>query len=169
MRFIQRSALKNALAMAAFWMALLGVLYLGFAQVEKHRAKQFQSYALATGELLIPRQPNGHFEVPGEVNHQPVMFLVDTGASHVSVSRSLAEEAGLPSGSPIRLQSANGTLSGELVRNVPVRVGHLVLNQTTVAVGLVGVKTNEALLGQGFLKNFDVEMRRDEMVLRPRP
>jgi aspartyl protease family protein len=55
-----------------------------------------------------------------------------------------------------------------LVRNVPVRAGHLVLNDTTVTVGLAGMHPEQALLGQAFLKHFDIEIRRDEMVLRPR-
>jgi aspartyl protease family protein len=55
------------------------------------------------------------------------------------------------------------------VRSVPVRAGHLVLNDTSVTVGLSGMPPEQALLGQAFLKHFDVEIRRDEMVLRQRP
>jgi aspartyl protease family protein len=36
-------------------------------------------------------------------------------------------------------------------------------------VGLAGLPHNQALLGQAFLKHFDIEIRRDEMVLRSRP
>jgi aspartyl protease family protein len=98
-----------------------------------------------------------------------VTFLVDTGASHVSVSQSLATQAGLPAGHDITLNTANGQRPGQLVRGVPVRAGHLVLNDTSITVGLSGLNPEQALLGQAFLKNFDVEIRRDEMVLRPRP
>ena len=52
---------------------------------------------------------------------------------------------------------------------VPVRAGHLVLNDASVTVGLTGMPPEQALLGQAFLKHFDVEIRRDEMVLRQRP
>jgi aspartyl protease family protein len=50
-----------------------------------------------------------------------------------------------------------------------VRAGHLALNDTSITVGLSGLQPNQALLGQAFLKHFDVEIRRDEMVLRQRP
>jgi aspartyl protease family protein len=56
-----------------------------------------------------------------------------------------------------------------LVRSVPVRAGHLAFNEASVSVGLVGMPPEQALLGQSFLKHFDVEIGRDAMVLRPRP
>jgi aspartyl protease family protein len=55
------------------------------------------------------------------------------------------------------------------VRGVPVRAGTLAFNQASVTVGLVGLPPDQALLGQSFLKHFDVEIGRDQMVLRPRP
>ena len=77
-------------------------------------------------------------------------------------------QAGLPEGQSITLHTANGQRPGQLVRSVPVRAGHLVMNDTSVTVGLTGMPPEQALLGQAFLKHFDVEIRRDEMVLRQR-
>jgi aspartyl protease family protein len=144
-------------------------LYVVFERIEHKRQASFKPYALTSGELVIPRQLDGHFHVMGEVNRQPVSFLVDTGASHVSVSDALAAQAGLPEGQAITLSTANGERPGQLVRSVPVRAGHLVLNDTTVIVGLVGLPPDQALLGQAFLKHFDIEINSDKMVLRPRP
>ncbi len=166
---LHTTARLGALAIAAVWLAVAGVLYLVFAHIEDQRQASLKPYALSSGELVIPRQRDGHFHVDGEVNHQPVRFLVDTGASHVSVSQALATQAGLPPGQSITLNTANGQRPGQLVRNVPVRVGPLVLNDTSVTVGLSGLPAEQALLGQAFLKHFDVEIRRDEMVLRQRP
>jgi aspartyl protease family protein len=166
---LQKTTFYGSLGMAAVWLALAGVLYVVFERIEHQRQASFKPYALSTGELVIPRQRDGHFHVLGEVNRQPVSFLVDTGASHVSVSDALAEQAELPEGQAITLSTANGERPGQLVRGVPVRAGHLVLNDTTVVVGLVGLPPDQALLGQAFLKHFDIEIRRDEMVLRSRP
>ena len=165
---IQKTARLGALAIAAVWLAVAGVLYLVFDQIEQKRQASLKPYALSSGDLVIPRQRDGHFHVEGEVNCQPVRFLVDTGASHVSVSQALATQAGLPEGQNITLHTANGQRPGQLVRSVPVRAGHLVMNDTSVIVGLTGMPTEQALLGQAFLKHFDVEIRRDEMVLRQR-
>ena len=165
---IQKTAQLGALAIAAVWLAVAGVLYLVFDRIEHNRQASLKPYALDSGDLVIPRQRDGHFHVEGEVNRQPVRFLVDTGASHVSVSQALATQAGLPAGQSITLHTANGPRQGQLVRSVPVRVGNLVLNDTSVAVGLSGLEPEQALLGQAFLRHFDVEIRRDEMVLRQR-
>ena len=165
---IQKTAQLGALAIAAVWLAVAGVLYLVFDRIEHNRQASLKPYALDSGDLVIPRQRDGHFHVEGEVNRQPVRFLVDTGASHVSVSQALATLAGLPAGQSITLHTANGPRQGQLVRSVPVRVGNLVLNDTSVAVGLSGLEPQQALLGQAFLRHFDVEIRRDEMVLRQR-
>jgi aspartyl protease family protein len=166
---LQKTNFYGSLGMLAVWLALAGVLYIVFERIEHQRQASFKPYALSTGELVIPRQRDGHFHVLGEVNRQPVSFLVDTGASHVSVSEALAAQAGLPKGQAITLSTANGERPGQLVRSVPVRAGHLALNDTTVIVGLVGLPPDQALLGQAFLKHFDIEINSKEMVLRPRP
>jgi len=166
---IHKTARFGAIAIAAVWLAIAGVLYLGFEYVERSRQAKLQPYTRGSGELVLPRQRDGHFYVQGEVNRQPVRFLVDTGASHVAVSHALAEQAGLPAGTAITLNTANGQRAGQLVRGVPVRAGDLVLNDASVSVGLSGMAPDQALLGQSFLKQFDVEISREAMVLRRRP
>jgi len=166
---IQQTTRLGALAITAVWLAVAGALYLVFDRIEQNRQARLKPYALSSGDLVIPRQRDGHFHVEGEVNRQPVRFLVDTGASHVSVSQALAQQAQLPAGQDIVLNTANGQRPGQLVQRVPVRAGHLVVNAASVAVGLSGLEPEQALLGQTFLKHFDVEIRRDEMILRHRP
>ena len=166
---IQQTTRLGALAIAAVWLVVAGALYLGFEYVEQGRQAKLQPYTSGSGHLVIPRQRDGHFHVRGEVNRHPVNFLVDTGATHVSVSQALADKAGLPPGTAITLNTANGQRAGQLVRGVPVRAGDLVLNAASVSVGLSGMAPEQALLGQSFLKQFDVEIGRDAMVLRRRP
>ena len=168
MSSIHQKVRAGAFIIAASWLAVAALLYFVFDHFEQNRKASLKPYASSTGDLVIPRQREGHFHVEGEVNRQPVTFLVDTGASHVSISQALAEQAQLPAGQKITLSTANGQLPGELVRGVPVRAGHLVLNDATITVGLSGLRPEQALLGQAFLRNFDVEIRRDDMVLHQR-
>jgi aspartyl protease family protein len=164
----QRTARRGAISMALFWALLAGVLFAVFKWLEERERAPLQPYTTDNGELVIPRHRDGHFYVPGEVNRVPVQFLVDTGASAVSISDDQAQQARLPQGRPITLQTANGERPGRIMHNIPVRVGPLSFNQTTVVTGLVGLPANQALLGQSFLRQFDVQLRQHDMVLRPR-
>lgn len=159
---------RNTLAMLVFWLSAAALLYLVFQWFDTRERARLQPYVSSQGEFVIPRSPDGHFYAAGEVNHQPVRFLVDTGASAVAVSESLAELAGLPRGSRIRIGTAAGERPGRLVRDVPVRVGPLSHNETSVTVGLQAGAPRDALLGQSFLRHFDLRIEADRMVLQAR-
>ena len=118
--------------------------------------------------MVIPRSRDGHFYVRGEVNHEPVTFLVDTGASSVAISSRLARAARLPEGRPITLSTAGGTREGRLVHGVPVKAGPLARNDVTVTTGLDMGGDDGALLGQSFLRQFDVRIEANRLLLRSR-
>lgn len=159
---------RSTLALLAFWLLLAGALWWGFSWWEGRQRAALQPYQLSSGELLIPRSPDGHFYVDGEINHQPVTFLVDTGASSVAISSRVARAAGLPEGRPVSVSTANGTRQARLVHGVPVRVGPLVHNDVSVTTGLDMGDGSGALLGQSFLRHFDVRIDGSRMLLHPR-
>ena len=167
-RSVRRTALRGAFGVIAFWLVLMTVLYGVFSYTEKERQARFAPHFLASGELVIPRGRDGHFRVPGAVNGHPVQFLVDTGASLVTVSEGFARAAGLHGGIAVRFSTANGELPGRVLREVPVEAGGMSPGGVRVAVGLIGHDDAMALLGQSFLSRFDIAIGRNEMVLRTR-
>lgn len=94
--------------------------------------------------------------------------MVDTGASSVAISTQVARAARLPEGRPVTLSTANGTREARLVHGVPVKVGPLAHNDVSVTTGLDLGDPQAALLGQSFLRHFDVQIASDRLVLRPR-
>jgi predicted aspartyl protease len=46
-------------------------------------------------ELWISSMGDGHFYIIAEVNGTPIMFLADTGASHIVLSPADAEKLGI--------------------------------------------------------------------------
>ncbi len=150
------------LGIVVFWLVILGMVYGGMQQVLKPR----QMTVSVTGDITIPRARDGHFYVTGLVAHQPVVFLVDTGASLVTVSQELADAAGLGPGQPTRFQTANGTIEGHIVSDVSVAIGGATVSGIKVAVGLVGAGNDKALLGQSFLSKFRITLTRDAMLLQ---
>jgi aspartyl protease family protein len=150
------------LGIVLFWLVLMGAVYGGIQQVMKPR----QVTVSVAGDITIPRARDGHFYVTGLVANQPVVFLVDTGASLVTVSQAFADAAGLGPGQPTRFNTANGTIEGHIVPNVPVSIGGASVSGVKVAVGLVGTGPDKALLGQSFLSKFRITLTRDAMLLQ---
>ncbi|THU03804.1 TIGR02281 family clan AA aspartic protease [Lampropedia puyangensis] len=124
--------------------------------------------AAGQGELQLPRHRDGHFYVDGAINGVPVQFMVDTGASLVSVSDAVAQEAGLQGGRSARFSTAGGTRQGRIVASDTLRLAGFTLQGVEVGTGLNVGSSNQALLGQNVLRHFDMQIERDRMVLRPR-
>lgn len=150
--------------MLLFWFAVMGLVY----GLMTYYLKPKQAQVQANGDLVIPRAQDGHFYTPGSINGREVVFLVDTGASLVSVSEPLAQAAGITGGVPTTFHTANGERSGRVVEGVTVSVGPLRVNNVKVGVGLSLGDDSQALLGQSFLSKFDVSLGQNQMVLRAR-
>ena len=149
-------------AAALVWLVLMGLVYVYFESYSRPAASQ-----LGHGELRIPRAPDGHFYVDGSVNGTPVRFLIDTGASSVSLSQALAQRIGLQGGRAAEFSTAGGTASGEFFSDVSIRIANLHVDGLRVAV--LPTMGAEALLGQNFLRHVDVLIRDDALLLRARP
>lgn len=147
-----------------FWMLAMAVMYLAM----QHFLKPSRAQVMEDGSVRIERGMDGHFRVRGYVNDQPVMFMVDTGATSVSITDALATSAGLEGGEKVRFRTANGEREGRMVTADVVRVASLSVRNVRVGTGYTGEDSDDALLGQNFLRFFDVQMSGDEMLLSPR-
>src|SRR5450830_1584763 len=152
------------LAIMVFWIAVMGLLYAVMTQYLKPKPVLVS----ASGSLVIPRARDGHFYASGTVNGKPVNFLVDTGASLVTVSEQFARSAGFSAGVPTTFQTANGALPGRIVSDIPITLGPMNVSGMKVGVGLAGAEVGDALLGQSFLSKFEIVLSRDPMTLRQR-
>jgi aspartyl protease family protein len=150
--------------MMIFWCVVMGLLYLAMT----HYLKPKQAQVLANGDLVIQRSTDGHFYTLGTVNGQQAKFMVDTGASLVSVSDAFAQRASLRGGRPATFNTANGSQPGRIVDGVGIAIGPVSVSNVRVGVGLRMGDDDAALLGQSFLSKFDITMRKDLMVLRAR-
>lgn len=146
------------------WIGLFAIAYLFFASAQAPKVAMVNADS-AEKEIIIPRSIDGHYYVQGKINGYPVEFMVDTGASIVSISYELARAIHLPPGIPANFSTAGGNMIGEMVSSVDIEIGNIRLNELSVSVGIQG---KIALLGQNFLRRIDMIQSNDKMILRVR-
>jgi clan AA aspartic protease (TIGR02281 family) len=107
--------------------------------------------------------------VPAALNGQSIgYFILDTGATFTSISRSAAEKLGVAtSSSTVRLITANGAIQAPLALLDEVEVGGAVARHVaTVVYDLPNVPPNVVgLLGLSFLERFRVNLNLSAGVL----
>lgn len=110
----------------------------------------------------------GHFLAEGSINGNAVRFMVDTGATAVSLGLSDAQRLGisLRGGQPIRMQTANGIVQGYRVLLDRVRVGNVEVYGVEAAIG--GPSLPYVLLGNSFLTRFHMTRDHELMTLEKR-
>jgi len=123
----------------------------------------------AAETVSITADTLGHFTADGQVNGQPMRFVVDTGASLVSIPVSEAQRLSLEyqKGQKARMNTANGATTGYLVKLDTVKVGGVTLHGVD-AVVIEGTGFGSPLLGMSFLNRMNMKREGDIMTLTRR-
>jgi aspartyl protease family protein len=111
----------------------------------------------------------GHFVTDGSVNGLPVRFMVDTGATLVSLSESDAARLGINfrNGRRVPFNTANGVVAAHIVSLNKVKVGDVEVFGVDAAI--VPAALPVALLGNSFLNRFQMRRENDTLTLERRP
>jgi aspartyl protease family protein len=163
---IQRTGKRMAWLAA---LALLGVLWLVFDGALDRRDNPNAQLAVTPGaatELVLQRNRQGHYVAPGEINGAPVTFLLDTGATLVSVPAHLADALQLQRGMAGQSMTANGTVTVYATRIDSLALGPFVVRDVAGALN-PGMRDDIVLLGMSVLKNLEFTQRGDTLILRP--
>lgn len=150
------------------WLLVLGILSWYFGRVETARYNPNQtvsSVSVAGGtQVTLERNAFGHYVATGEINNQPVTFLVDTGATHVAIPMHLKEKLGLEQGIGVPINTANGRTTAYLTRIPELTLGNLRFYD--VQGGLTrGMEGDEVLLGMSVLKELTITQKGKVMIL----
>jgi len=122
--------------------------------------------ASSSQSATLTADPRGHFVADGQINGAAMRFLVDTGATTISLSSADAARLGIDyrKGQPGLMGTANGTVVAYRVKLDTVRVGDIVVNNVDAAV-LEGNPMPFALLGMSFLNRMEMKREGQTMVL----
>ncbi len=125
-----------------------------------------------SSELLvrIPANAQGLYRVAGKINGSPVVFLVDTGATHIAMSSVQAEYLGLFNQSNHESKqaiTAAGVMKTDRIQLEQVKVGAIIVNQLE-AVIVEGEYPLDILLGMNFLSHVEIHHEGNLLELRQR-
>lgn len=142
------------------WVVLIGLMTWFAHQWYERSANPNQNLSsnLIDGQTAIELKANrnGHYVATGLINGKEVVFLLDTGATSVSVPAAVASRIGLRGEYPQQVRTANGTITVQTTLLESVTLGGLNLQRVQGHIN-PGMQGEEVLLGMSFLRYFDLK------------
>jgi aspartyl protease family protein len=153
----------------AMWVLVLGLLTLFFSDVldKQHNPNQQIASVQRGGqqEIVLQRNKYGHYVASGMINQQPVVFMLDTGATDISIPAKVAKRLGLQRGRAVTYQTANGPAINYATELDSVSLGSITLYNLAASIN-PNVDHDEILLGMSFLKHVEFSQKGNSLTLR---
>lgn len=151
------------------WLAALLLLTLWFDDLLMERINPNstpQSMRTQSGvEVSLKQNAMGHYITTGKINGHKVIFLLDTGATDVSVPAHLANKLGLRPGMSARSMTANGVVTVHNTRINTLSIGDILLRNVEGNLN-PGMGGDEILLGMSALKQLEFSHKDGWLTLR---
>ncbi|MBU1424505.1 MAG: TIGR02281 family clan AA aspartic protease [Gammaproteobacteria bacterium] len=112
--------------------------------------------------LVIGQGNGGHYFIDGAVNDSYVNFVIDTGATTVSLPLATASNAGVKCKKVAMMNTGNGVTQGCSATIQKLKFGHFTLRYVDA---VVMPNLSQPLLGMNVLKQFRVEQDNGQMRL----
>ena len=152
----------------AAWVLLLVLLTLFFNdRLDKQNNPNQQLSAVSADGIpgvTLQRNRFGHYVATGAINGKPVEFMLDTGATDVSIPVKLADRLGLQRGRASVYQTANGPITAWQTSLDEIRLGPLRLGPVRASIN-PGDSTDAVLLGMSFLRHLDFKQQGNTLTL----
>lgn len=115
--------------------------------------------------VVLTADARGHFYVQGSIRNKPARFMVDTGATVVTLDQFEADRLGLNyrAGTPVKVNTANGSADGWRLKIPSLRVGDITTYEVDAVVTPQPMPV--VLLGNSFLARFDLRREGSQMTL----
>lgn len=155
------------------WILFLGLLTAWFSGWLDHQENPNQRVTgtvdpAGQRQVVLQQNRGGHYVATGHINGHAVRFLLDTGATTVSVPSTLAERLGLVPGAPAAVSTANGVITTYATRIDEVALGNIRVNDVRAHIN-PHMPGEDVLLGMSFLRHVEFTQRGDQLTLRQLP
>lgn len=152
------------------WITVLGLLTLFFSDYLTRQYNPNQELTVTQAkdgavEVRLQRNRYGHYVATGTINNQPVTFLLDTGATHISVPGRVARDLGLEPGMRMPVATANGQIDVYATRLDSVSLGGIELSNVRANINPY-MDMDDILLGMSFLKHLNFSQHGDQLIIR---
>jgi len=167
--YLYRQKPSKALQHGVIWLALAFICFVGYSFKDALLPSLIPGYTAQKegGTLAIRAAADGHFYMQTEVNGEAVRFMVDTGASNISLPIQTAERLGINTKELAFTQAvstANGQTFAAPITLHTFRIGNQIFNDVPASVNQGALST--PLLGIRFLSNArNIEIREDELII----
>lgn len=149
------------------WLIVLALLTVAFGKVEDHWANPNtspeSSISNNTRQTVLEMNRYGHYVATGFINGQQVVFLVDTGASSVSIPEPIANELNLSRGPGQRVNTANGQITVYRTSIDRLTIGNIELYDVEASIN--PHMDGDILLGMSALRSVDFQQRNQTLTL----
>ena len=153
----------------AMWIAVMIMVFFLFSDLLETDYNPNQRVLSQTTDqqniVTLKRNRYGHYVTQGKINNHSVTFLLDTGASDISIPDKIAKQLKLKYGQEQRYQTANGIIVGNLTTLKSVSIGNIKLRNVRASIN-PNMNDDEILLGMTFLKFIEFTQRGDTLILR---
>ena len=141
------------------WLIALVILFFFFQEMlEKqwnpNAQPQTQVSRYGKAQVQLKQNQYGHYVTSGTINDKAVVFLLDTGATQVSIPAHIAKQLALTPQAKGYVNTANGTVAVYQTQIDSLAIGGITLNNVSAHIN-PNMKTNEILLGMSALKKVE--------------
>lgn len=110
------------------------------------------------------RNKYGHYVASGLVDNKEVVFMLDTGATHVAIPGALERHLNLQRGQSYYVHTANGQAEVYATKIDKLEIGGIVLQNVKAAISPT-MQGEEILLGMSVLKQLEFRQKGNKLTL----
>ncbi len=123
-------------------------------QWNPNQVPQISLNSQGLAEVTLERNRHGHYVTMGSINNKDVVFLLDTGATNVSIPARIADKLNLPVEGSHYVQTANGQVKVVKTTIDQLSIGNIILYNVAANIN-PGMNADEILLGMSALKQVE--------------